>query len=183
MKNWKVTLASIFLCCVIISCSDKKTTDETEQVTDEQQITQEQLEAEREQLEAEKHQQELEVEQKKQVSKTDKKQIVEAGKPASATSTKFMKAENVSFASRGLLSNNIDIQYTVVNTSSSVSYKNVAFRAEYLDVNNAVLATKDLHHNDEIFAPNQSKAVKMLGEKVQGTEKIRIRCIKATAVQ
>ena len=199
MKNWKIILASVFLCCIIISCGDKKAEDDTEQVN-EQQTTQEQLETEKQksiedslQAEAEKHQKEDE--QKKQVSKTDKKQTVEAGKSASTATSKiiedeqyskprkFMKAENVSFASRGLLSSNVDIKYTIVNTSSSVSYKNVAFRIEYLDANNEVLATKEHKYNDEIFAPNQTKDIATIIDKVKGTETIKIRCIDATAVR
>ena len=98
------------------------------------------------------------------------------------SNTANIKAERVSFAGRGL-SGGIDINYTVVNKSSNTSYKNVVFRVEYLDANGGVLGTKDLKHGSEVFAPNQSKSVKMLGDNVRGLKTIRVRCIGATPVR
>ena len=175
MKNWKIILASVFLCCIIISCGDKKTEDDAEQTeqVEEQQTTQEQLEAEKQKAIEDS----LQAAAEKSAAAKKTVEDEQYSKPK-----KFMKAENVSFASRGLLSNNLDIKYTVVNVSSSVSYKNVAFRVEYLDADNKVLATKDLKH-DEIFAPRKRKDIETMVDKVKGTEKIRIICINATAVR
>ena len=205
MKNLKIIFAGLLLCCVIAACGgDKKSTDEVKQA-DEQQITQEQLEqekqkaveealqAEKAKAEEEKRQQELEAEQNKQKAKTTtSKKQAEAGKPATSGKVedeqytnprKFMRAENVSFGSRGLLSSNFDLSYTIINKASSVSYKNVIFRIEYFDANGESLGAREHKYHDEVFAPNQTKAISTTVEKIKGTETIKVRCASATAVR
>jgi hypothetical protein len=97
-----------------------------------------------------------------------------------AKGNKDVRIENVSFVSRGAFSKNIDVNCSIVNNSSSVSYSGIVLKVEYYDASNNLLTTRNISTN-EVIVTNKNKSISVLGDKVDGTEKIKVKCVKATA--
>ena len=93
---------------------------------------------------------------------------------------KFVRANNVTFASRGVFSNDMDVNYTLNNTAK-ISYKNVVFKIESLDKEHKVIGTEERRF-DENFTPGFSKSVNDRIKKVKGVETVRLRFSSATPI-
>ena len=102
---------------------------------------------------------------------------------ATTSDKKDMRVSDISFVSLGVFSKDIEIKGVITNRSATTSYRNVAFKIEYFDVNNVLLDATHIHNFDEVFSPNTKKNFSFKAPKVKDTETIKLRCISANAVK
>jgi hypothetical protein len=192
MAKFKLILISALCCLIMVSCGDKKPQENAEQVPEpakqEQTITETQpvvqdttpapAVSESKPKAAVKEKAPAKEQQVTTGAKT--KVAAEVAKPVDeqfSNPRKFISVSDVSFASRGLTSSNIDLNFTVSNKASKATYKDVVFKVEYYDDEANLLTSKNINCG-ELIAPG-TQTLSKLAEKVKGTETIKMKYVSA----